>query len=142
MDKIHLKIITPERVIFDGEVDEVLVPGSQGQLGILPKHISLLSALKAGELKIKKEGKWDFYTVLGGFVEVRPNSEVVVLASSAEHAEDIDEARALQAKERAQSLLKEKVDEVKFTEAQAVLERAITRLKVAQRKKKHQVKTF
>lgn len=142
MKKIFLEIVTPEKVLFQGEVEEILVPGSEGELGILPDHIPLISTLKPGELKIKKEGNWDYFAVLGGFVEVRPGSKVFVLASACEHAEDIDEARALQAKERAESLLKERKDEVKFTEASAALERAITRLKVAQRKRKHKAKAI
>ena len=136
-EKIKLKIITPEKVIFDGEVDEVLVPGIEGELGILPKHVSLLTALKAGELRMKKEGNWDNFAIMGGFVEVMPDSSVKILANSAEHAKDIDEARAIQAKEKAESLLKEKREDVKFTEAAAAMERALVRLKVAQRKRKH-----
>jgi F-type H+-transporting ATPase subunit epsilon len=141
-NKIKLKIVTPEKVVFEGEVEEVLVPGSEGELGILPKHIPLLAALKPGELKIKKEGFWDNFAIMGGFVEVREDNTVTVLAKSGEHAEDIDEARALTAKERAESLLKEAKDEVKFAEDSAALERDITRLKIVQRKRKHKAKSF
>lgn len=142
MEKIHLKIVTPEKVLFEGEVDEVLVPGSEGELGILPKHVSLLAALKPGELKIKKEESWDNFAIMGGFVEVKEDNAVTVLARSGEHAEDIDEVRVLAAKGRAESLLKEAKDEVKFTEASTALQRALTRLKVVQRKRKHKTKTF
>lgn len=135
MKKIHLEIVTPEKVIFDGEVDEILLPGPDGEIGVLPNHIPLVSLLKPGELKIKNEGRFDYYSVFGGFVEVRPDSKVVVLASAAEHAEDIDEAQALQAVERAKSLLRERKDEVMFAEASAALERALVRLKVVKRKR-------
>lgn len=140
-NKLKLKIVTPEKVIFESEIDEVLVPGADGELGILPGHIPLIAALKVGELKIKKEGKWDHFAITGGFIEVCENN-VKVLANAAEHAEDIDEVRAMEAKKRAESLLKEKQEDVKFTEASALLERSITRLQVAQRKKKYKSKTL
>lgn len=132
-----MKILTPEKPLFDGEVDEVLAPSTNGEIGILPKHISLISSLAPGELKIKKGESWDHFAIMGGFIEVRPDNTVRVLASSAEHAESIDETRAIAAKEKAESLLKEAKDDVKFADASAALARAITRLKIAQRKRKH-----
>lgn len=141
-EKLHLKIITPERVLFDGEVDEVLLPGSDGQLGILPHHVPLLAALGVGELMLKKGNEWESFAVLGGFVEVRSDGSVSVLADAAEHAEEIDELKALEAKKRAESILLERKDEVKFTEASLALEKAIALLKVAQRKRKHRSQTI
>ena len=79
---------------------------------------------------------------MGGFVEVQPGSNVKILANAAEHAEDIDEARAMEAKKKAEALLTEKVDDVKFTEASALLERSMTRLKVAGRKRKHKAQSM
>lgn len=142
MNKIKLKIVTPEKVIFDGEVEEILVPGSEGELGILPEHEPLLSVLKVGEMRIKKGNEWDHFALMGGFIEVRPDSQVKILANAAEHADDIDEARAIQAKERAENLLKEKRENVSFTDASVALERSLSRLKVAQRKRKHKAKSF
>ncbi|MCX6806702.1 MAG: F0F1 ATP synthase subunit epsilon [Candidatus Berkelbacteria bacterium] len=141
-NKLHLKITTPEKVIFEGDVDEVLVPGSNGELGILPNHTHILANLKVGELKIKKEGTWDHFAIMGGFVEVGEENNIKILADAAEHAEDIDEAKAMEAKERAESLLKEKREDVKFTEASVMLERSLARIRVAQRKKKYKAKTY
>ena len=137
MDKIKLQILTPEKPLFEGEVEEILAPSTNGEIGILPHHIPLISSLCSGELKIKKDTDWDCFAIMGGFIEVRNDNTVRVLASNAEHAETIDEARALEAKQKAESLIKEAKDDVKFTEASASLARAITRLKVAQRKRKH-----
>jgi F-type H+-transporting ATPase subunit epsilon len=136
-EKLHLKIVTPDRVLFDGLVDEVLLPGSEGQLGILPGHIPLLAMLRIGELMIKQGDEWESFAILGGFVEVQKGGLVSVLADAAEHAEEIDELKALEAKKEAESVLAEKRDEVKFAEASLALEKAIALLKVAQRKRKH-----
>lgn len=138
---MRLEIVTPEATVFDGDVEAVLVPGKEGQLGILPNHEPLLTALRPGELVVIDGGKREHFALAGGFVEVRPGSRVVVLAHAAEAAEDIDEARALEAKRRAEELLKEKREEVKFTEASVALERALARLKVAQRKRRPKAPT-
>ncbi len=142
MDRIKLKVVTPEKVIFDGEVDEIVVPSALGEMGILPDHEPLLAALCCGEMKIKKGADWDHFALLGGFVEVRQGSKVKILANAAEHAEDIDEARAIEAKEKAEKLLKEKREDVSFTDASVALERSLSRLKVAQRKRKHKQKSY
>src|SRR5512135_2505252 len=107
MATIHLDIVTLERVVISEDVDYVSAPGIDGVLGILPRHEPLLTALSFGELRYKKGDQESTFAIGGGFMEVRPD-KVTVLADSAEHAEEIDEQRAEQARERAQELLKER----------------------------------
>ena len=94
MPTLHLEILTIERKLFDDEVNMVIAPGSEGMLGILPRHTSLLTALTYGELQVKKEGEADqLFAIGGGFMEVQPD-HVIVRADSAERAEEIDVERA------------------------------------------------
>ena len=141
-NKIKLKIVTPEKVIFEGEVEEIIVPSMQGEMGVLPDHEPLLAALSVGEMRIKKANNWDHFALMGGFIEVRPESNVRILANSAEHAEDIDEARAMEAKQKAEKILTERKEDVSFADASGALERSLSRLKVAQRKRKHKGKGY
>ena len=89
---LQLEIVSPERRAFTDEVDMVIVPGIDGQLGILPHHTRLITALGTGELRIKKGGTEQSLLISGGFVEVRPD-KVIVMADLAEHSDEIDEAR-------------------------------------------------
>src|SRR3990172_8216110 len=104
MAKLNLDIVTAERVVFSQEVDSVVAPGIEGELGILPHHAPLLTALKTGELRIKSNGDVTHMAIGGGFLEVMPD-KVVVLADTAERAEEIDVARAAEAKRRAEQRL-------------------------------------
>ena len=94
---LQLEIVSPERQAFADEVDMVVVPGIDGELGILPHHTRLISALGIGELKIKKGGTETLMFISGGFVEVRPD-KVIIMADLAEHSDEIDEARAVEAR--------------------------------------------
>lgn len=134
MVKLNFEITTPERTVYKAEVDQLTVPTSTGEITILPNHIPLVSQLSPGELVIKVSGEITHMAVSGGFIEVRKNNEIVVLADSAERAEEIDIARAEEARERARKLIgKERKDEEKFASASAALERSIARLRVAKR---------
>ena len=136
MSSIKLEIVTAERVVYSEDVQMVILPGIDGELGILPHHAPLLTLLKPGELRVKKDGEEIAMAVSGGFVEVRPD-KVIVLADAAERAEEIDEARAEAARQRALAALAEKkADKVEFARMEAALKRSIARLKVAQRRKK------
>jgi F-type H+-transporting ATPase subunit epsilon len=116
-------------------VDYVSAPGVDGVLGILPRHAPLLTALAPGELHYKKDGEEFDFAIGGGFMEVRPD-RVTILADSAEHAEEIDEMRAEQARERAEQLLKEKPrTDPEAARVEQALRRAEVRLKVARRKR-------
>ncbi len=137
MSKIHCEIVTAERSVFDDRVDMVVAPGIDGQLGILPKHAPLITALTYGELVLHREGFEDEYIAIGGgFMEVGPE-HVIVLADSAERAEEIDEFRAEAARQRAEELMAQKQEEdVDLARAEAALRRSMIRLKVARRKRR------
>jgi len=136
MPTTRLEVITAERVVYSDDVDMVLVPGVEGQLGILPRHAYLLTALAEGELVIRKAGQEDEYIAIGGgFMEVGPD-HVTILADSAERAEEIDVARAEAARKRAEALLAEKRDVTALAEAAAALRRSRVRLQVARRRKR------
>jgi len=128
---MHVEVVTAERELYSGEADEVIAPGSEGQLGILPKHAALLSTLKVGELLIKLSGAEEPFFVSGGFLEVSNNS-VTVLAETAEHAEEINEARAEAARRRAQELLAQAQSDTERAELLGALERAVARIHVAE----------
>ncbi len=131
---LRLEIVTGERLVFSDEVDMVIAPGVEGQLGILPKHAPLLTALSIGELRVKKGQEELSFAIGGGFMEVYKD-KVIVLADTAERAEEIDIARAEEARHRALELLKERgrLSREEFAQAEARLRKAITRIKVAQR---------
>ncbi|HLZ22700.1 MAG TPA: F0F1 ATP synthase subunit epsilon [Ktedonobacterales bacterium] len=128
---LHVTIVTAQQTVFDGEADMVIAPGSEGQLGILPRHAPLLTTLKLGELRIREHGTDEGIFVAGGFLEVNDNV-VTILADDAERAEEIDEAHAEEARRRAQATLQQAnlTADVEASAA-AELERAIGRLKVA-----------
>jgi F-type H+-transporting ATPase subunit epsilon len=128
---MHVEVVTAERELYSGEADEVIAPGSEGQLGILPKHAALLSMLKVGELVIKLSGSEEPFFVSGGFLEVSNNS-VTVLAETAEHAEEIDQARAEAARRRAQELLAQAQSDTERAELLGALERAVARIHVSE----------
>jgi F-type H+-transporting ATPase subunit epsilon len=133
MSSIKLDVVTAERVVYAEEVDMVVAPGVEGQLGILPHHAPLMTTLQAGELRIRKGGEEISLAISGGFLEVRPD-RVVVLADAAERAEEIDIARAEEAKRRAQERLAQRqAPEIDGARAEASLRRALARLKVAEK---------
>lgn len=129
MSTMQIAVVTGEREIYRGEAEEVIVPGVEGELGILPHHAALLTALKPGEMRIKLGSAQDDLFVSGGFLEVY-NNTVTVLADAAEHAEDIDHARAQEARRRSQERLAEVKDERERALASGALERAIVRLHI------------
>ncbi len=132
---IRLDIVTAERVVFSEDVDAVIAPGIEGQLGVLPHHAPLMTTLHTGELRVKKNGEEFSMAISGGFFEVRPD-RVIVLADVAERAEEIDLARAELAKQRAHEELQRRPKGVDLATAEASLRRALVRLKVGQRKQR------
>jgi len=126
-----LEVVTPERIVYSQQADMVIVKGAEGELGILPNHIPLVTPLKIAPVRVKKSGgQEDLIAVHGGFIEVR-KEKVVVLAEAAELPEEIDVDRARAAKERAERRLSEKAENIDFTRAQIALQKAINRLKVS-----------
>jgi F-type H+-transporting ATPase subunit epsilon len=136
MLSLRLDIVTAERVVYSDDVEAVIAPGVEGQLGILPHHAPLMTTLQAGELLVRRGGNQDSLVITGGFLEVRPD-RVIILADAAERAEEIDVARAEAAKKRAEQRLVDKhapgFDE---TRCEAALRRAIARLTVAEKTKR------
>jgi len=133
---LHLEVITPERRVYEDDVDMVIAPGSEGYLGILPHHAPLLTALGPGEFRVKKGGIEEVLAVFGGFMDVRAD-RVVVLTEAAEPAEEIDAQRAQEARDRAQQALQGAVlsaaDEAR---ARASLQRALVRIRVSERRRR------
>ena len=127
---MHVEVVTAERELYSGEADELIAPGTEGMLGILPRHAALLTTLKPGALRIKLNGAEEPLFVSGGFLEVS-NNQATVLADTAEHAEEIDQARAEEARRRAQERLAQTTSNTERAELQAALQRAIERLKVS-----------
>jgi len=135
MTTLRLDIVTAERVVYSDDVDLVVAPGIEGQLGILPHHAPLMTTLQVGELQVKKGGEEFSLAIHGGFLEVRPD-RVIVLADAAERAEEIDIAQAEEAKRRAEEELKHHPPEVDATRTEAALRHALTRLKVVEKRKR------
>ena len=135
-NKIKFKIVTPERTVFEDEVDQATLPVADGEVTILPNHRSYIASLKAGEIMLKKNGKEIDLAVSGGFIEFDKNN-LVVLADTAEHAEEIDLQRAEEARIRAEELKNEKVvmDEGEFARVAAAVEKEMARIKVARKQR-------
>jgi len=140
MLKIRLEIITAERVVYSEDVDIVVAPGIDGELGILPHHAALMTMLQPGELRVRKDNQEESMFVSGGFLEVR-GDKVVVLADVAERAEEIDVARAEAAKRRAEEGIAQHPAHVDHARAEAALLRSMIRLRVAEKSRKRRPRT-
>lgn len=135
MAKLDVEIVTGERIVFhETDVDMVIAPGADGTLGILPKHAPLISTLAQGELRVKKGSREHSLVVFGGFIEVTPD-KVIILADSAERIEELDIARAEEARKRAEEAIRNRGEAVEIEEALAALRRANLRLNVGRRRR-------
>lgn len=136
MSSIKFKIVTPEKVVYESLADKATLPTKQGEITILPDHLPLVTVLQAGELVLTTDGKSVNMAISGGFAEIGKN-EITILADTAERAEEIDEARAEEARQRAEKLMSEmkNKDVVEYTALAAKLEKELARLKVVRRKK-------
>jgi F-type H+-transporting ATPase subunit epsilon len=135
---IHLEVVTPSGPIVSDDVDIVSAPGYGGDFGVLANHAPFLSTIKIGSLVYKKDGKENYLMVSGGFCEVSTN-KITFLVESAEAGQQIDVDRALRAKERAEKRIAEaktQTEKINMARAQAALQRAIARLKVAEKQPK------
>lgn len=131
MSTLKLEVVTPEKTVVNEEVEMVICPGTEGEFGVLPQHISLLSALKTGPLRYRAGDREEHLFIAGGFADVA-NNVCSILAEAAEKAADIDTARAMAAKERAEKRLADKNAEIDEARAEAALQRALMRLSIAQ----------
>ena len=133
---IRLEVVTAERLVLSEDVDMVVAPGIDGELGILPNHAPLMTMLQPGELRAKRSGEEFDLVITGGFLEVRPD-RVIVLADAAERSDEIDIERAEAAKRRAEERLSQRhVDGLDAARAEAALRRSMTRIKLAQKRRK------
>ena len=129
-----LEIVTPERLAYSDTVDAVVLPGSEGELGVLPHHAPLLTMLGVGELRIRKSGAEESFAIIGGFLQVRPD-RVVVMAETADMASEIDLEKAQQARRDAEQALESGYTEgADLSAARAALQQALLRIRVAERR--------
>jgi F-type H+-transporting ATPase subunit epsilon len=136
MATIHVDIVSAEGEIFSGEASMVFAPAVMGEIGIAPRHAPLLTTLKPGEVRVQTPGGDEqFFYVSGGAIEVQPHL-VTVLADTAVRAKDLDEAAALQAKQRAEEALKDRGSQIEVAEAQAELARAAAQIKAIEKLRK------
>lgn len=132
---LSLEIITPEKVVYKDDISEVVVPTTNGEIAILPNHINLLTQVNPGELIIKKGSATQYLAITGGFLEVSGN-KISILADYAIKAQDIEVARATEAKRRAEKIMSEKASDNEIRIAQGELIKAILELKIATKHKR------
>jgi F-type H+-transporting ATPase subunit epsilon len=132
---LRLEIVTAEGTVFADDVNEVVAWGIEGQLGILPHHVPLMTMLQPGDLLIKKDNEEHYLAISGGFLEVRPD-KVIILADACERAEEIDIERAEAARRRAEEILKTRPPEVDTAAAEAALRRSLARIKAAEKRRR------
>lgn len=131
---LQLEIITPEKPVYSDAVDAVVIPTTAGEITVLPNHIPLVSQILGGEMIIKKQGKTEHFAITGGFLEVS-NNKVTILADYAVRSEEIEIAKAEEAKKRAENVLSEKTGKQDFAEAEASLRKSLLELRVATKRK-------
>jgi F-type H+-transporting ATPase subunit epsilon len=133
---LQLEIVTPERLAYSDVVDAVVLPGSEGELGVLPHHAPLVAMLGVGELRIRKGGVEESFAIVGGFLQVRPD-KVVVMAETADLASEIDLERAHEARREAERALETGYHEgADLAAARASLQQALLRIRVAERRRR------
>jgi len=135
MATFKLEIVTAERLVFSEDIDALVAWGVEGQLGILPHHAPLMTMLQPGDLMIRKDKKEEYLAISGGFLEVRPD-KVIILADACERVDEIDIARAEEAKKRAQETMISAPLSVEAGVAEAALRRSLARLKAAEKRRR------
>jgi len=138
---IRCEIVSQDRLVYEGDVDMVILPGTEGEMGILPNHAPLLSTLNYGILKVRSKGEEEIFAIAGGVVEVQPEI-VTVLADAAENVEEIDVARADEARKRAEEYLKAgpPTDSDSYMAVEAALRRSNLRLEAARRYRRSSIR--
>lgn len=133
---VQVEIVSAEHAIFSGQAEMVFAPGVAGELGILPRHTPLLTFLRPGEVRVKKpDGEEEEIYVSGGILEIQPHV-VTILSDTAQRARDLDEAAAMEAKQRAEQALKDKTSEFEYAKAEKELAEAVAQLQAIQRLRK------
>ncbi|MFH1253522.1 MAG: ATP synthase F1 subunit epsilon [Candidatus Uhrbacteria bacterium] len=138
MKTLTIKIVTPERIVFEGEAESLSVMTETGEITVLPDHIPLVTSLRPGEMRLKQNGEEQLMVVSTGFLEVRPGNQIVILADTAERVEELELEKIEKAREEARKILEEKrnIDDVAAASATAALERELARYKVILKKRK------
>ena len=132
-DDLMLEIVTPEKMVFSGKIDEVTIPGTEGEFGVLRGHEAFLSSVDIGELSFIKDGKKIYYAVNTGYAEVT-SGKVTILIETAERSDNIDKNRALKAKDNTETRLAQLTKEdVEYEIMRVALARAIARINVAEK---------
>lgn len=134
MSSLHLKIVTPEKEIYDGEATQVNISTEEGELGILPHHTNLMAKLKPGELRVKQSGKLEVMAIGEGFLQMADNV-LTILTDLAENPSEIDEKAVEEAKKRAEETLTQKLSNEEHAEILSVLEKSIAQLQIKRRHK-------
>lgn len=130
---IHVDIVSAEESIFSGLAEMVFAPATLGEVGITPRHAPLLSPLSPGEVRVRtKENQEEFFFISGGMLEIQPHI-ITILADTALRAKDLDEAKALEAKQRAEKMLADQQSDIDYAKAQAELIEAMAQLQAIQR---------
>ena len=131
---LHLEIVTPEKLAYQDDVDSVQLPGSEGELGVLPHHAPLITTLGAGELRLRKGNDEESFAIVGGFLQILPD-KVVVMAETADMASEIDLEKAQEARRNAEQMLEGGfVEGADLAAARAALQAALIRIRVAERR--------
>ncbi len=135
MKKIQFELTTPERIVLKKEVDQITLPTREGEISVLPDHVPLVAVLEPGMMTVRTGGEEEYLAVSGGFIEIQPGSRAVILADTADRAEELDLKKVEEARERARKLLTEQrgVDDVTAAAVAAGLNRELARLKVIQK---------
>lgn len=134
---LNFKIITPDKIVFSEAVEQVSLTTTTGEITVLSHHIPLVTNLKSGEIRYKQNGEEKVLAIAGGFAEVRPGNELVVLADEAEYAHEINVEQAEEARQRAQKLMEEvHHDDVEFATIQAIMEKELNRVRVGKKYRK------
>ena len=131
---LHLEIVTAERLVLSDDVDQVNAPTKDGRVGILPRHMPLITVLTEGELSIIKNGVRTEFAVFGGFMEVLPD-RVTILADSCDRSDEIDLDRAEEARQRAEERIAQRKSDQDMIQAEAELRRAMMQIRIAQSKR-------
>ena len=131
---LKLEIVTPEGVTYSEDVEMVTLPGSEGEMGIYPNHVALMTQVAAGEVSARRNGKDEFLAVGEGFVEIT-GERVAILTDMAIKAENIDEVKAEEARKRAEARLAEKLDDEEVANGSAALAHSLAQLHVKRRRR-------
>ncbi|MBC7319984.1 ATP synthase F1 subunit epsilon [bacterium] len=133
--KLEVKVITPDRIVYEGLADSLVIPGKDGYFGVLPNHAPMLSALDIGELKIRNEFQEYYYAIDGGFCEVRKN-KVMIVTSSAQRADEIDDNTVLASLQEAKKRLNSKLESKELLQLQIAIRKASVLLEVSKHRRR------